>query len=73
MLVGLERVVESAGPNPDVHGIPGFIPVHRQSVNQLHPTRVFAHYACAPSEHPTEIKAHDLESRSSTFCGSVVQ
>jgi hypothetical protein len=44
MLVGLERVVESAGPNPDVHGIPGFISVQRQSVNSQ-PTRVFTHDA----------------------------
>jgi hypothetical protein len=37
MLVGLERVVESAGPNPDVHGIPGFISVQRESVNSSRP------------------------------------
>ena len=33
MLVGLECVVESAGPNPDVHGIPGFISVQREAAN----------------------------------------
>jgi hypothetical protein len=71
MLVGWECVVESAGPNPDVHGIPGFISVRRESVNSQ-PTQVFTHDA-PRYIYPTEIKAHDLESQSSTFCGSVVQ
>jgi hypothetical protein len=65
-------VVESAGPNPDVHGIPGFISVQRESVNSQ-PTRIFTHDAPRAYIYPTEIKAHDLESQSSTFCGSVVQ
>jgi hypothetical protein len=71
MLVGWQCVVESAGPKSAFLKVK-VLDLCSARIRQLQPTRVFTRGA-VPSEHPTDIKAHDLESQSSTFCGSVVQ